>query len=1300
MKSVLSIPVVVIILFSIITIISPINGFSATYMGPQLKGVKIGSLPKNMEITIGFLIPPKNFNLLYLTAEEVANHQIKPISFKQVMKEFAQPELKNEVVNYLVSHGFTISVQTPFVVIAEAPVSVIEETFHTTLDLYKYGNVVYYRPSTNPTLPSFFAGITINGLTNFTTYNYQLNLEVLGKVVNGKLIPNMTFPQVTTFQFAADMYSPQDIIGAYNITQGGNGTTVAIIDAYGDPTIYEDLQIFDQHFHLPSVNLTIIPLGPYHPLFGLFTGWDIETALDVETVHAIAPYAHIVLVVPSSAGLIPEAIDYIVSEDLANVTSMSFGIIENLIGDTGFYFVFDGVLMPNLPYWDYYFALGTVEGISFFAASGDEGAYGGTLTTYGGVSYPSTSPFVTSVGGTSLYVNVTSGYLSAQNSSATYGFETGWSIFNLDFPFIGSDGGYSTYYPKPWYQYMINGTTRATPDVAADANPYTGLLIYVLGQEEVIGGTSLATPIWAGIDADIVSIVHKPLGLFNNILYWIYSNSTLYNQAFHQVTFGFNGLYSAHSGYNLVTGLGTPDFYGLLKAVEDYFKQPKLGISVTALESGVPYPWFMYNTTFEIIAKISYPNTTMVTSGSFSAYIYTTQGLLSKVPLAFNGTYWVGTYTISPGNPPNIWLIVVNGTSNGISGTGVYEITVGLSIDIISPIPFPFEITIPPNEPFEVAACIYYPNLTPVEYPSFTAYFIHNSKNIFNVTLLPTRIPGLYEGIYALVTPEPEGVYLMYINNSYSSTYMYETFGGINIETLVFTPIDDGFSSVSPGENITIFSFTFDQNGLAIFTSNATAFIYNPQGKLIAKIPLKLALDIVQFGNIIAFGFHEANYTIPLNSTPGIYTIITEAWYNSSIGVEEFNYTDFIYVSPYVIHTQVKYEGNAIEGENIAVYANITYPNGTEVKYGEFQATLVPSELQFEQLTLEFYTEIPLQYNSTLNEWIGVLSVPSINSTNIYQGAPLYFLSGPWYLEVSGISPEGAITESINNLLSVLPYTDIGSKIITPINATSVGFAYQGNTIELTQIYSPSLTLMNGKYILNNVIVNELIIKNSTVTIIDSKLNNVETYSSNVNIVDSEISDTETGISSMSSNITLTSVTFSNVIYAINQSVNTNVYLHGVNLNNVTTLSSVPAPNIVSYPANITTLTNNITLSISGKYLKVINVKVNGKNVSYSVTPTTSGIDITIPFNSALLPAGNNIISIAISDGIEYNYTLVVYNSYPLIQVHSAINALNSSVTSLKSSLSTTTDISIIGLVIALIAVILLLLLFRRGGRR
>ena len=1317
MKIALSLLALFLILFSILITLTILpTTLSAVYIGPIGQGTLIGDLPPNTEITLGILIPPKNMNLLYLTAEEVANHQIKPMSYKQVFSMFAQPQLENEIKEFLESKGFTISISTPFVIVASAPASIVESTFHTTLALFKENNITYYKPASIPQLPSFFSGVSILGLTNYTSAEFQTNVYVLGKVENGKLIP-----QTTTFQFSAVMYSPQDIVGAYNITQDGKGVNVAIIDAYGDPLIYQDLQAFDKQFHLPPVNLTIVPIGPYHPEFGLSTGWDIETALDVETVHAIAPYAHIFLVVPSSPSLIPVAIDYIVSEDLANVTSMSFGIIENIIGDTGFYYVYEGVAYPNLPYMDYYFALGTVEGISFFAASGDEGAYGGTLTTYGGVSYPATSPFVTAVGGTSLFVNVTSGYLSSQNSTATYGYETAWSVFDF-FPFIGSDGGYSTYYPKPPYQFMINGTTRAVPDVAADANPYTGLLIYVLGQEEVIGGTSLATPIWAGMVADIISVIHKPLGLFNNILYWIYENQTLYGEVFHQITFGFNGLYSAHQGYNLVTGLGSADWYYLLKAVEDYITIPRLSVSVTAVEPGVPYPWFMYNTTFEVLAKISLPNTTEVNSGTFTAYIYTINGYLTSIPLTFNGTYWVGTYTIKPGNPPNIWLIVVNGTYDGISGYGIYEITVGLSIDIVSPIPFPYALTIPPNEPFEVEAYIYYPNLTPVEYPSFIAHFILNGKNIFNVTLLLTSTPGLYEGTYALVTPEPEGVYLMIINDTYSSAYLYETFGGINIESLVFTPIDDGFSSVSPGQNITILSLTFDQNYLAVFTSNVTAFIYNPQGKLIASIPMTLAPSVVQFGIYYLFGLHEANYTIPLNATPGIYKIVTEAWYNSSIGIEEFNYTDFIYVAPYVIQVAVKYPTSLYQGQGLIVYANITYPNGTEVKYGEFQVTLVPSELQFEQELIEFYTEAPLQYNSTLNEWIAYVKVPSINSTNIFQGSPLYSLSGPWNLEISGITPEGAIAESITNYLSVLPYTDIGSKIITPANATTVPLvAVTGDVIQLAQIYSPSLILENGNYELNGVVVSSLIVKNASVTILGSTLNSITAISSNVNVINSKIINSNIGIEAISSNITLTQVTFSNVKYAINQSANSQITLHGVFLQNVTALSLVPPPQI-SYPTNITTLTSNITIDVTGQFLKVISVKINGESTTYTVSSTSSGIAITLPFNSALMPPGNNIISLEISDGIIYNYTLVVYNSYPEIQIHSSlaqlhsslsslssslrtlsssVTSLSSSVTSLSSSLSTTSKIAIAGLVIAVIAVIaILVLLFRGGGKK
>jgi len=275
-----------------------------------------------------------------------------------------------------------------------------------------------------------------------------------------------------------------------------------------------------------------------------------------------------------------------------------------------------------------------------------------------------------------------------------------------------------------------------------------------------------------------------------------------------------------------------------------------------------------------------------------------------------------------------------------------------------------------------------------------------------------------------------------------------------------------------------------------------------------------------------------------------------------------------------------------------------------------------------------------------------------------------------------------------------MPYTDIGSKIITPANATNVPLvAVNGGIIQLTQIYSPSLVLENGNYELSDVAVGSLVVKNATVTIIGSTLNSVTAISSDVNVINSKITDSEVGIRVISSNITLTQVTFSNVKYAINQSTNSQITLHGVFLQNVTALSFVPSPKI-SYPTNTTTLTSNITINVEGEFLKVVSVEINGEPTTYTISNTSSGIAITLPFNSALMPAGNNIISLELSDGITYNYTLVVYNSYPEIQLHSSIS-------SLSSSLSTTSGIAIAGLSIAIIAFIaILVLLLRRGGRK
>ncbi|WP_268243623.1 S53 family peptidase, partial [Sulfodiicoccus acidiphilus] len=444
----------------------------AQYVGPELSGNVTASLPLDVPVTLSIFIPPRHYSLLLIYAQEVSQKQAPPLNRSQVLKEFSPPaSMFSSILNYLEANGFTVVYQSPdrFSLMVEAPARVVESLFQTRLELYDRAGELYYAPSSPPQVPGPLQGTIIVGLDNYSEIRPQL--IVLGKIQKG-LISRVDLPNSMplAFPIAADVYTPQDLQGAYNVTPIISPTernvTVAVIDAYGDPLLLQDVQAFDQRFHLPPTNITVIPIGPYHPVLGYIFGWDVETALDVEAVHSMAPYAHIDVVVASNAGnALYQAIDYVVSADLADVVSMSWGIPENLFGMTGFYTTFPSYTL-NYPYANFYFALGSAEGITFLAASGDEGATGGTPVAYGGALFPASSPFVTSVGGTALYVNVTSGYLWALNSTATYGYETAWSVDPLYGQDVSTGGGPSTLFP---------GVT--VPTVSADADPYTGLAV-------------------------------------------------------------------------------------------------------------------------------------------------------------------------------------------------------------------------------------------------------------------------------------------------------------------------------------------------------------------------------------------------------------------------------------------------------------------------------------------------------------------------------------------------------------------------------------------------------------------------------------------------------------------------------------------------------------------------------------------------------------------------------------------------------------------------------------------------------
>src|ERR1039457_6486395 len=324
----------------------------------------------------------------------------------------------------------------------------------------------------------------------------------------------------------------------------GTGQTIAIIDAYGSSSIQNDLNTFCSDFGIAPATVTIAyPQGK--PLSN--AGWAEETSLDVELAHAIAPGAKIVLVAAKSASYtdLLGAVDYAVNAVHANVVSMSWGGSESS-AETG-----NG--------YDSHF---NVPGVTFVASAGDSGE---------GVEWPAASPYVVGVGGTSLYLNPDNSYSS----------ESAWS---------GSAGGISAYESAPSWQSPWSGLLkRGVPDVSYLADPNTGVLVVYKGGLYVFGGTSVGAPQWAAL----VALSQVSLTSANTTLYSVAGTADSINSSyFYDITSGNNGPDpddSAITGYDLVTGLGSPAALGLVPVLtaNGVAPQPDLALAVSPSSQAV-----------------------------------------------------------------------------------------------------------------------------------------------------------------------------------------------------------------------------------------------------------------------------------------------------------------------------------------------------------------------------------------------------------------------------------------------------------------------------------------------------------------------------------------------------------------------------------------------------------------------------------------------------------------------------------------------------------------------------------------
>jgi subtilase family serine protease len=386
----------------------------------------------------------------------------------------------------------------------------------------------------NKSLKSFMAVSLILATALLPTNNLVKHAEKAIHQNSWEAKPLMKIKKAGTLATAG--YTPAQIRKAYGVDKvsaTGAGQTIAIVDAYGSPTMQNDLSVFSSQFGLPQATLSIAyPTGKPSTTDG---GWALETAMDVEWAHAIAPGAKILLVVAKTASDsdLLAAIDYATSNG-AQVVSNSWGGGE-FSGESSY---------------DTHFKH---TGVTYLASSGDDGS---------GSEWPACSPYVLSVGGTTLNLDSSGNYLS----------ETAWS---------GSGGDTSSYYSRPTYQSnwtSVVGSYRGDPDISWVADPSTGASVYSSTKDNgqsgwfVVGGTSLGSPSVAGVIAllnqnrganytsfDAISKLYSVAGT---------AGSTGYTTNFNDVKSGSNGGYSAKTGYDLVTGLGSPKVNNLLTSAK------------------------------------------------------------------------------------------------------------------------------------------------------------------------------------------------------------------------------------------------------------------------------------------------------------------------------------------------------------------------------------------------------------------------------------------------------------------------------------------------------------------------------------------------------------------------------------------------------------------------------------------------------------------------------------------------------------------------------------------------------------
>jgi subtilase family serine protease len=519
-------------------------------------------------------------------------HYLTPQDFR---KQFAPSQSQVRAVqSWLKSQGFAV-IYTPannHYVAAEGTIAQAQTAFGVQFGMYNVNGKTVRSPSGDVSIPNSIAS-AVNGVIGlddsaiFVETDHIKDAPPTGGFRNSPPLSSYWAEFASPYAYPAGFtdlavpatapwsikgHTPDQIKGAYGISSAydGAGQTVAIIDAYASPTILADVNQWSVNRGLPTMSpsqlVQVVPPGvykrPQNPSQDP-QGWYGEETLDVEAVHGMAPAAKIVFVgAPNNYQDLDAAMNHVVDQHLAQIVTNSYGFPTELL-PPGYVQPFEDTLIQA-----------AIEGIGVYFSSGDNGDETSRFG-FATADWPASSPWVTSVGGTSLGVD----------SANARVVETGWGTSNYNCNTVtlvctrtswlyGAGGGESQLFPQPWYQADagLTFTGRAIPDVAALGDPQTGLLV---GQTQTfpdgayydeyrIGGTSLSSPIFAGLMALADQKAGHAHGFANPLFY---SNPG----AFYDVT----SVKTAVARRNFVNGVdatnGTVD---RLRTFDDYSGSP------------------------------------------------------------------------------------------------------------------------------------------------------------------------------------------------------------------------------------------------------------------------------------------------------------------------------------------------------------------------------------------------------------------------------------------------------------------------------------------------------------------------------------------------------------------------------------------------------------------------------------------------------------------------------------------------------------------------------------------------------